>query len=227
MTFYYWIMLICNAFLIATGLFIINRINIRAATQQLELLSVLVNVKDPYTFGHQEHVTALIHEFYDHLPCKWRKQVRKEYLFRAALIHDIGKLFVDDQILNKPGKLTEEEFNQIKLHASIGAKIVAKTRLSGLSPLIAYHHERIDGKGYFNLIDDDIPIEAKMIAICDTFSAITTERPYSKGHNIKTAIEMLKEASGTQLDKELVDCFVTIGVETFARLDKLHKGRYH
>src|SRR5436309_9762594 len=124
----------------------------------------------------------------------------------AALLHDIGKLAVPEHILSKPGPLTQEEFQKIRIHPQIGAEIIAAVPFPyPVAPLILSHHERWDGKGYpQGLKGEQVPIGARILTIVDYFDAVTTERPYHKALPHDSAIDLLKHAPGRALDTALV-----------------------
>src|SRR4029078_13010287 len=128
----------------------------------------------------------------------------------AALLHDIGKLAVPEHILSKPGPLTHEEFQKIRIHPQVGAEIIAAVPFPyPVAPLILSHHERWDGKGYpQGLKTDQIPLGARILTIVDYFDAVTTERPYHKALNHESAIGLLKHEAGRALDPKLVEKFI-------------------
>jgi diguanylate cyclase (GGDEF)-like protein/putative nucleotidyltransferase with HDIG domain len=130
----------------------------------------------------------------------------------AALLHDIGKLAVPEHILTKPGPLTQEEFQKIRIHPEVGAEIIAAVPFPyPVAPLILSHHERWDGKGYpHGLAGDRIPIGARILTVVDYYDAVTTERPYHKALGQQSAIAMLKHEAGRALDPRLVATFVEI-----------------
>jgi diguanylate cyclase (GGDEF)-like protein/putative nucleotidyltransferase with HDIG domain len=128
----------------------------------------------------------------------------------AALLHDIGKLAVPEHILSKPGPLTQEEFQKIRIHPQVGAEIIAAVPFPyPVAPLILSHHERWDGKGYpQGLAGEDIPMGARILTIVDYYDAVTTERPYHKALNHESAIGLLRHESGRALDPKLVPMFI-------------------
>jgi len=130
----------------------------------------------------------------------------------AALLHDIGKLAVPEHILSKPGPLTHEEFQKIRIHPQVGAEIIAAVPFPyPVAPLILSHHERWDGKGYpQGLAGTDIPMGARILTIVDYYDAVTTERPYHRALNSVSAVAMLKHEAGRALDPRLVDTFVAM-----------------
>jgi diguanylate cyclase (GGDEF)-like protein/putative nucleotidyltransferase with HDIG domain len=130
----------------------------------------------------------------------------------AALLHDIGKLAVPEHILSKPGPLTQEEFQKIRIHPEVGAEIIAAVPFPyPVAPIILSHHERWDGKGYpKGMSGEDIPIGARILTIVDYFDAVTTERPYHKALSHESAVGLLKHESGRALDPTLVEIFVNM-----------------
>ncbi len=139
----------------------------------------------------------------------------------AALLHDIGKLAVPEHILSKPGPLTEEEFQKIRIHPQVGAEIISAVPFPyPVAPLILSHHERWDGKGYpQGLAGEAIPIGARILTVVDYYDAVTTERPYHKAMNHESAVALLKYESGRTLDPTLVDLFVKTLPDMMAALD--------
>lgn len=181
-----------------------------------EMIRTLVNAmeaKDQYTRGHSVHVANPVHIFYEHLTPRLKGEVNYAYLTDAAILHDIGKIGVPDNVLNKPGALTEEEFALIRTHPRMGKQILDKTSFSELGDIILAHHERVDQQGYYRLPPDQVPIESKMIAIAiaDTFSALYSDRVYRPRKSYAVAMDILREAAGSQLDAELVGIFTGIG----------------
>lgn len=133
---------------------------------------------------------------------------RLENIVFASLCHDVGKVFVPNEILNKPGKLTEEEFNLIKKHPIDGAKMAQGTFMGNLDKIIVQHHERIDGTGYpYGLKGDEILLEAKIIALADSFDAMTSDRSYRKAMDVEVAFKELKSLSGIHYDEKVVEAF--------------------
>lgn len=166
--------------------------------------------KDSFTRKHSIDVYNLVFRFYNNLPCQLMSNINREKLFCAAILHDIGKLLVPDSILNKPGALSSDEREIIKSHAAKGKLMLDITEFREISDIVCYHHERIDGKGYFGLERNSIPLESKIIAIADTYSALTEDRIYRKRCSTENAMKVLREACGAQLDSELVDIFCCV-----------------
>ena len=135
-----------------------------------------------------------------------------ETLREACQLHDLGKIGIHDYILGKSDKLTEKEWEKIKLHSLRGAEILEPlTFLDGVIMLIRQHHERYDGKGYPDgLKGEQIKLGARIIAVADAFDAIISERPYRKAYSKKYAISKLKENSGTQFDPQVVEAFLKV-----------------
>ncbi len=132
----------------------------------------------------------------------------------AATMHDIGKISTPDNILLKPGKLTEEEFGIMKQHTVMGASLLVSTRyrlLQLASEIALCHHEKFDGSGYPNGIKgDEIPLHARIVAVADVFDALTSERPYKKGWTVEQAVELICDSSGTHFDPQVVDAFMDV-----------------
>lgn len=188
-----------------------------AKKRSIDIAEVLVGVidaRDPNLNGHSLQVQAVTMLFYGYLPGNIKKEINPVSLEYAALMHDVGKLGVPEAILNKPAKLTDDEWTVMKSHPKVGVKIMAPlATFETISDWILYHHERVDGKGYYGLKAEEIPTASKIIAIADTYSAITMRRAYKEPQTHETAIEIIKEVAGTQLDKDLVDIFVMIPKE--------------
>ncbi len=188
-----------------------------AKKRSIDIAEVLVGVidaRDPNLNGHSRHVQEITMLFYSYLPGSLKKDINPVSLEYAALMHDVGKLGVPEAILNKPAKLTEEEWTVMRSHPRVGVKILKPlSTFDSISDWILYHHERIDGNGYYKVKMEDIPLAARIIAIADTYSAITMRRSYKEPRTHEEAIKIITEVAGTQLDKELVDVFVTIPVE--------------
>src|SRR6201988_2402437 len=128
----------------------------------------------------------------------------------AALLHDIGKLAVPEHILSKPGPLTQEEFQKIRIHPQVGAEIISGVPFPyPVAPLILSHHERYDGKGYpAGLKGEDIPLGARILSVVDYFDALTSERPYHKAMTFDAAVGLLRQESGKALDPRVVQTFI-------------------
>ncbi len=165
-----------------------------------------VEKKSPWTAGHSKRVTKYALMLAEGVG--WQKE-KLEELHIAGLLHDIGKIGVPGSILNKQGRLSEEEYSIIKRHPDDGAQILSKIRiLRPYIPIVRHHHEWFDGNGYPDgLRGTEIPIGARILAIADAYDAITADRPYRQGRPQKEAIECLEKSAGTQFDPELIDVF--------------------
>ena len=135
-----------------------------------------------------------------------------EEIYVGGILHDIGKIGIEDEILNKKGRLTPEEYDRIKQHTVIGYEIILQAGMfKELLPAIRSHHERIDGKGYPDgLVGDEIPLMAKILAISDAFDAMVADRPYRKGLPVEEALNEIRRGSGTQFDEILAVHFIEI-----------------
>ncbi len=173
------------------------------------VLSNAIETRDRNTGGHTERVWRITYDIAAILG--WKTESLKE-LRMGAMLHDIGKIGVPDAILNKPGPLDPDEFAIMKKHPEIGAAMIEKiVFLNPALPYILYHHERYDGKGYpFGLAGDDIPIQGRLLAVVDTYDAITSDRPYRKGKSSANAIEEILRNSGSQFDPLVVDAFIKV-----------------
>ncbi|MCX7794869.1 MAG: HD-GYP domain-containing protein, partial [Thermodesulfovibrionales bacterium] len=163
--------------------------------------------RDPYTGGHSRGVRDFSMELGRKIGLDEEDLKKLEY---ASYLHDVGKIKVPDFILRKPGRLTEEEYNVIKLHTIWGEDIVKNFSVfKGISSIIRYHHERWDGKGYPDgLIEEEIPLFSRIIALSDSFQAMTSFRPYRKKLTLEEAIEEIKINRGKQFDPYLSDIFI-------------------
>jgi len=168
-----------------------------------------IEAKDKYTRGHSERVTCYALEIGKRLNMS-TKQL--EVLQHAAILHDIGKIGTDLNILHKNGSLTDDEYDVIKEHPVVGSQILEPISfLESVKRIVTEHHERYDGKGYPNgKKGDELTIESRIIAITDAFDAMTSDRPYRKAMDVEDAIAELKRCAGTQFDPYLVDIFINI-----------------
>lgn len=167
-----------------------------------------VNDKDMYTRDHSIRVQE-----YSFLIAKIMKLKgeRLECLQFASLFHDLGKIKISNEILNKPGKLTNEEFDIIKTHSYHGSIIVKDLYFKSLDKIILQHHERLDGSGYPNgLAGDEILLEASIISVADTYDAMTTDRPYRKALSNEVAAQELIDFKNIHYREDVVDAFIEI-----------------
>lgn len=170
-------------------------------------LSNSIDAKDPYTAGHSSRVAKISLKIGRQLELNEEKL---NTLYTAALLHDIGKIGIPDEILKKKDKLNDYEYTKIKEHSAIGADMLKDvTLLYSIIPIILYHHERVDGTGYpFGLNNNKIPLEALIIAVADSYDAMTSNRPYRKALSRDTAINEIIKFKGTQYDCIVVDAFL-------------------
>ncbi len=179
-----------------------------------EVIIGAIDARDPNLNGHSRHVQNITMTLFRYLPPQMRADINPVSLEYASLVHDVGKLGIPEAILNKPGKLTEEEWEIMKRHPKIGVEVLKSLHsFEMVMPWIEYHHERIDGKGYYGIAGDRIPLAARIIAVADTYSAITMQRSYKAPRTHDEAITIIKEAAGTQLDAQLVSIFCNIPKE--------------
>jgi hypothetical protein len=172
----------------------------------LRQLASAVDAQDIYLHGHSRRVARHAEMVGRRMRLSSPELAR---LRAAAAAHDVGKLAVPRAILDKPGELTEEEFASVKRHADEGARLVAVLGDPEITAIVRHHHERVDGHGYpLRLVGREIPLGARIVAVADTFDAITSERPYRPAAQHKQAITTLKECAGTQLDSYAVDAFL-------------------
>jgi HD-GYP domain-containing protein (c-di-GMP phosphodiesterase class II)/pSer/pThr/pTyr-binding forkhead associated (FHA) protein len=173
----------------------------------LTVLANAIEMRDHYTVGHTWRVTRFAIEIGRKLG--WDADKLRE-CEQGGILHDVGKIAVNDAILGKAGGLTAEEFAKMKVHPERGARMLQDVRhLVPLIPYALYHHEKWSGGGYpFGLSGDDIPVEGRVVAVADTFDAMTSNRPYRKGLDPAIAIGEIKKQSGTQFDPAVVQAFV-------------------
>ncbi len=185
--------------------------------RSLELTETLIGVieaRDSNLNGHSRNVQKLCMCLYKYLPSNMKEGISPVSFEYAALLHDVGKLGVPEAILNKPGKLDPEEWEVMKQHPKIAMNLLKSLpSFDEVKDWILYHHERIDGKGYYGVPGEKIPMAAKIISVCDTYSAITMKRSYKGKRSHEEAIEIIKDVAGTQLDAELVKIFLSIPKE--------------
>jgi HD-GYP domain-containing protein (c-di-GMP phosphodiesterase class II) len=175
----------------------------------IQMLAGAVDEKDPYTRGHSDRVTrySLLIAKQMNLPAQFL-----EILQISAQLHDVGKIGIEDHILKKPGALTAEEFEVMKTHTTKGANILRPvTQLAEMLPGIELHHEALDGRGYpYGLQGEQIPLLARVIAVADTFDALTTNRPYQKEHTPEQALQIIKNLAGKRLDPTAVEALLAV-----------------
>ncbi len=170
-------------------------------------LSEAIEARDPYTRGHSARVAGMAYEVGLRLDCD---EVRLTLLRLGGTLHDVGKLGVDDAVLNKPGALTPEELTHVRAHPEIGARMVALDRtLRPALPGVLYHHERWDGGGYpSGRAGTSIPLEARVLAVVDSYDAMTSDRPYRAALPAADAAGEVERCAGTQFDPDVATAFL-------------------
>ena len=179
----------------------------RLSDEMVETLARAIDAKDRYTNGHSFRVSEYAVKLAGKLG--WDEKEISD-LEREGLLHDIGKIGIPDAVLNKPGRLTDEEFETIKSHTTIGKTILEGMEgMDAAAEAAAYHHERFDGRGYpEGLKGEKIPLHARVISIADVFDAMRSDRVYRKGLSTEVIREELIKGKGTQFDPELLPVFV-------------------
>ncbi len=172
----------------------------------LRAFTAAIDAKDPYTRGHSERVAQYSRAIARHMGLGREQQ---EQVWVGGVIHDVGKIGIEDEILRKGTTLSREEFEQMKLHTVIGAKIMSRIdQLKDVIPVIRWHHEAVDGSGYPDgLTGERIPMIVRIVTLADTLDAITTDRPYQRGFSAEEALERIRELDGTRFDSEVVEGF--------------------
>ncbi len=175
----------------------------------MRLMAETVDLRDPYTAGHSARVAVYSRQIATAMRLS---PERIDMVENGALLHDIGKIAIPDDVLFKPAGLDQNERKIISTHPVMGAKLLANVPSMGeIVPCIMHHHERVDGRGYPDgLGGDAIPLGARIIAVADTFDAMTTDRPYRRALEIDRATAELRRVAGTQLDAEIVATFLDL-----------------
>lgn len=186
----------------------------KAAAENRELfvgtvkaLAAAIDGKDKYTRGHSERVARISVAMGKRLGMN---EEELDTLRMSALLHDIGKIAIDDAILKKPAALTDAEYEIMKTHPQRGYKIMSQIpAMKDFLPGMYMHHEMVNGQGYpQGLTGEQIPLQAKIISVADTFDAMTIDRPYSKGMELQPALERLRSFVGTRYQHEVVEALV-------------------
>ncbi|MDD5459312.1 MAG: HD domain-containing protein [Phycisphaerae bacterium] len=183
----------------------------------LRALTSSIDAKDQYTRGHSERVAFISKWLAERLDGEYKmspEQIHTVYL--AGLLHDIGKIGIGETVLCKEQKLTNEEYDIIKSHPAVGAGILEQIKqMRNIIPGVLCHHERLDGKGYpQGLKGENIPLIGRIVAVADTFDAMTSKRTYRDAMSLDKALSLIKEAAGTQLDEKIVDTFINSDIYT-------------
>ena len=190
----------------------------------LHSLTSAVDAKDTYTCGHSERVAVISRRLARELGLT---EPQIERIYMAGILHDVGKIGVPESVLHKTGKLTSEEFDQMKKHPQIGARILADIKqIQDLIPGVLYHHERYDGKGYpARLSGENIPLMGRIICIADCFDAMTSNRTYRRALPLEVAMIELRRCAGTQFDPTLIEAFLKVNPEEFRTLIREHQAQ--
>ena len=169
-------------------------------------LTSAIDAKDPYTCGHSDRVARISVRLAKEMGCTTETL---HTLYMSGLLHDIGKIGIDDAVLRKPGKLTDAEFEHIKEHPELGYRILADIKqLSDVLPAVLHHHEQWDGGGYpFKLTGDQTPQIARIVAVADAFDAMSSDRPYRKGLPFERVDQIFKDGAGKQWDPEVISAY--------------------
>lgn len=187
--------------------------NIDLYRQQAELLAGVVramtsaiDAKDPYTRGHSDRVARVAVRLAQELGCD---SETLHTIYFSGLLHDIGKIGINDEVLRKPGKLSDDEFEHIKTHVEIGYRILVDLRkMSHMLPVVLHHHESWDGKGYpHGLAGTEIPYLARIVAVADAYDAMASDRPYRAGMADDKLDSIIRSGAGRQWDPDVVDAF--------------------
>ena len=194
----------------------IHSSNIELYRRQAELLAGIVraltsaiDAKDPYTCGHSDRVARFAVRIAEQLGCDAKTL---DTIYLAGLLHDIGKIGVEDHVLRKPGQLTNEEYEHIKRHVEIGHKILSGLgKLEDVLPVVLYHHESWDGAGYPEQLQADrIPLSARIVAVADSYDAMSSDRPYRKGMPPEKIEAIFRSGQGRQWDPQVVQAFFQV-----------------
>jgi len=178
----------------------------------IRALALAAEAKDEYTSGHSERVARYSVQIAEKLGMTREEIERVEW---AAVVHDIGKLAVPEEVINKPTGLSYDEFEYIREHPVVGERIISQLGFMATSlPMIRGHHERIDGRGYPDrLKEDEIPLGARIIAVADAFDAMISDRPYRASLAVEAALNELRDGAGRQFDQACVDAFIEVLAE--------------
>ena len=188
------------------------------STGTLTALARAIDAKSPWTAGHSERVTNMAIEIGRAMGLP---PAELKILHRGGLLHDIGKIGISAMVLDKPGKLTPEEFNQMKGHVGLGARILEPiSGFADLLPIVLYHHERYDGTGYpEGLAGEKIPLHARIFAVADVYDALISDRPYRPGMPHDQVLNFLREKAGSQFDPKIVEVALKLLSEEVSRAE--------
>ncbi|RLB10795.1 MAG: HD-GYP domain-containing protein, partial [Deltaproteobacteria bacterium] len=189
----------------------------RALEGAISALATAIEKRDPYTAGHQRRVAEIARAIAREMRLP---EDKVQCTYMAALLHDIGKISIPAEVLSKPGRLNEPEYQMIKFHPIVGYEILKDIDFPWpIAKVILYHHERIDGSGYpEGLKDGEIPLESRILAVADVVEAISSHRPYRPALGIDVALEEIEKNKGKLYEPEVVDACVRLFKEGRFRL---------
>lgn len=195
------------------------------AIEVADILKNTVGAKDNFTKDHSDRVAKYAEIFGKYLNLN---EDDLKTLILAAQFHDVGKIGIADNILLKGTKLSDDEYNHMKLHPLIGTNILSSCEIfKDALPLIKYHHEQYDGKGYLaGLKGEEIPYLARVLTVCDAFDAITAKRPYKEATTIEYGISEIKNGAGTQFDPNLAKKFIECAKENYEDIKVIHESSF-
>jgi len=194
---------------------------LEANLDTLQVIGSAVAKRDNETQAHSARVTLTAVRMAEYLDLS-RHEIQR--LIKGALLHDVGKIAIHDEILLKPGRLTEAEFEVMKTHVTHGAEIVhGSAWLDGASNVVRYHHEKFDGSGYLaGLAGEQIPRLARIFALADVFDALTSKRPYKEAKSLEETMTILEASRGSHFDPQLLDAFEAISSEVYQEINGRH-----
>jgi putative nucleotidyltransferase with HDIG domain len=207
---YLWLLLFMGPLMLARYSFKVYLDSHTILLRTIASLVEAIEAKDPYTHGHSQRVAYLSSEICKAMSCT---RTFTDQVMMAALLHDTGKIGVEDAVLRKPGPLTTEEYAIIMQHPVVGRRIIESINLPQVvNDAVLYHHKRYDGMGYpeEGPTRGNLPLSAAILAVADTYDAIISDRPYRAGLSKARAREILEEVAGTQLDPKVVKVFLSI-----------------
>jgi HD-GYP domain-containing protein (c-di-GMP phosphodiesterase class II) len=174
----------------------------------LQALAQAVDARDPYTAAHSERVSAMASRLAERLELPTKQVLVTRW---AGRLHDLGKVVVDNSVLHKNGPLDDREWQLMRSHPKVAVDLLAHLSLTrDMLPGIHYHHERPDGRGYYNLAAEELPIEAALIALADSYDAMTTDRPYRKALSTEEALRRIEDGLGTQFRTDVGNAFIAM-----------------
>jgi putative two-component system response regulator len=188
--------------------------------ESVSAVAAMVELRDPYTAGHQRNVAQLAHAIANELGLS---EHMIEGIKLASVVHDVGKISISSTILTKPGNLSDDEFDLIHQHPELGYEILKGIDFPWpIAQTVWQHHERLDGSGYpHGLQGDEILLEARIIAVADVIEAMATNRPYRLGLGIEKALEEVEQQRGKKFDAEVVDAALTLFREKGYQLESI------